>query len=1065
MPVMSFPIITPKILRQKCFAYKLPNGVKCIIVQDPNAKIPAAAMSIHAGQLSDPVDVPGLAHFCEHMLFMGTDKYPKEEEYSTYISKNGGSDNAWTDNSDTTFYFKVSDDAFHGALERFVEFFVAPLFAAGSVERELNAVHSEDEKSHNSDFWRIDELFRSLYNPKHPRSRYSNGNITTLLEEPSAKGIDTRDALKQYFAEHYLSEAACIVVMSTHSPEDILAVIEAPLLRMKSGPDNKFHFLSEDESLISPQHMGSWINIRTVKKLQSVHLHWVVRSAASLWKCRPASYISHVLGHECDSSVLGLLKQRNLATEMVVGPRTVDEDHHIFGVGVTLTTQGVEQVVEVIELVYAGIGLAIASGVDKRVYEQMKAEDRLVFESSEIGDSTTFCSSLATGANLYGLEHSWIGDECTLEDDLDAIVAYTKQLRPENCVITFRWGDMPLDASLADEAECPEEEEEEDTAENSDGAVEESEEEHTSRAPSAAAKKLFSSLPEFARVPANRRTRFHKAAYSQAPIPEEVQRQWTNALVGPYDPDLALPSSNPFITTDFTVYSPTTPNESWSTFPVEKATSPSGVVWVRGDAGHHLTFKSSICMTFLSPIAYKTPSNRVYLRIMKSILEDNLTELSYFGVLASLENAIDMPASGLSFSVNGPYQNLLSFFVSLVQKSLEISTLLSSEEKFTVYAETSQRALASVASKQPYEMARDRFAKLTTPLHYSYDDLLRPASEVTYDGYKQFVREYTEAGALFEGFMAGNVPDASTMPTRVAKLVEEMLPTHPAPSKESIPRFRDCYSLDGREGLNVIAFPPFNEADPNVCTLLSIYAGVETPHLRALCDCATKLFSSAFFDEMRTKEALGYVAFSATTRQGKNAHIQFVIQSALEDVDGLYLLSRIIAFLDAVEEQIDMVCNEADVQQIVSGLIAARERPPSSVRQDVVQLQADYLHPCGAHHRAEEVRCLKSISCADVKQFMQECLLHQREKTTAIAIIVNNARTVQKELFFKTESKTVHLPPQRVTRESKEAAAQQNAERLVLPSFADGERSVHIHSWSSIKEFQANLPILKDATL
>ena len=34
------------------------------------------------GFFSDPQNVPGLAHFLEHLLFMGTEKYPKENEYS-----------------------------------------------------------------------------------------------------------------------------------------------------------------------------------------------------------------------------------------------------------------------------------------------------------------------------------------------------------------------------------------------------------------------------------------------------------------------------------------------------------------------------------------------------------------------------------------------------------------------------------------------------------------------------------------------------------------------------------------------------------------------------------------------------------------------------------------------------------------------------------------------------------------------------------------------------------------------------------------------------------------------
>ena len=38
------------------------------------------------GNFQDPVELPGLAHFCEHMLFLGTEKYPEEGLYQKVIN-------------------------------------------------------------------------------------------------------------------------------------------------------------------------------------------------------------------------------------------------------------------------------------------------------------------------------------------------------------------------------------------------------------------------------------------------------------------------------------------------------------------------------------------------------------------------------------------------------------------------------------------------------------------------------------------------------------------------------------------------------------------------------------------------------------------------------------------------------------------------------------------------------------------------------------------------------------------------------------------------------------------
>lgn len=71
-----------------------------------------------AGFMSDPDELPGLAHFCEHMLFLGTEKYPNEVEYTKYLSEHGGSSNAHTAQENTCYYFDVTPENFNGALDR-----------------------------------------------------------------------------------------------------------------------------------------------------------------------------------------------------------------------------------------------------------------------------------------------------------------------------------------------------------------------------------------------------------------------------------------------------------------------------------------------------------------------------------------------------------------------------------------------------------------------------------------------------------------------------------------------------------------------------------------------------------------------------------------------------------------------------------------------------------------------------------------------------------------------------------------------------------------------------------
>jgi len=58
-------------------AITLKNGLECLLISDPDAQKSAAALSVGIGSFLDPLEAQGIAHYLEHMLFMGTGKYPE----------------------------------------------------------------------------------------------------------------------------------------------------------------------------------------------------------------------------------------------------------------------------------------------------------------------------------------------------------------------------------------------------------------------------------------------------------------------------------------------------------------------------------------------------------------------------------------------------------------------------------------------------------------------------------------------------------------------------------------------------------------------------------------------------------------------------------------------------------------------------------------------------------------------------------------------------------------------------------------------------------------------------
>jgi insulysin len=69
------------------------------------------------------------------MLFLGTDKFPSENEYGSFVQNNGGHTNAYTSDNQTVYFFDVAHNHLHGALDRFAQFFISPRMDASGTER------------------------------------------------------------------------------------------------------------------------------------------------------------------------------------------------------------------------------------------------------------------------------------------------------------------------------------------------------------------------------------------------------------------------------------------------------------------------------------------------------------------------------------------------------------------------------------------------------------------------------------------------------------------------------------------------------------------------------------------------------------------------------------------------------------------------------------------------------------------------------------------------------------------------------------------------------------------
>ena len=108
-------------------AVTLDNGLQVLMVSDANTEKSAAALSVGVGAFSDPMDFQGMAHYLEHMLFMGSEKYPDPSEFSNLIALNSGEWNAFTKKESTNYHFQIAHSGLEKTLDVFSQFFINPL--------------------------------------------------------------------------------------------------------------------------------------------------------------------------------------------------------------------------------------------------------------------------------------------------------------------------------------------------------------------------------------------------------------------------------------------------------------------------------------------------------------------------------------------------------------------------------------------------------------------------------------------------------------------------------------------------------------------------------------------------------------------------------------------------------------------------------------------------------------------------------------------------------------------------------------------------------------------------
>ncbi len=359
--------------------FVLPNQMEVLLISDPSSDHAAAALDILTGQINDPKDRQGLAHFLEHMLFLGNDKYPEPEAFGEYLSSHGGQSNAYTAFEDTNFYFSIQNDYLEGALDRFAQFFISPSFNEEFVEREINAVNSEHNKNIKDDRRRIYRVLKEISNPAHPYQQFATGNLETLKGDDSDY-TELRKQLLRYFQDYYSSNLMKLVIVGKDPVEKLesLARKHFSLIKNKNLAPSSFKDTPIMEGLLPRM-----VYIKPIKSIRQLRLSFPIPSYRKEYRSKPGAVISHLLGDEGAGSVLSFLKQKGWATSLSAGSGYGTREFAFFGIEITLTPEGLAHVDEIVGVIFQYIRQIHKSKNLIRYFEEMRDIASIGFQFKE----------------------------------------------------------------------------------------------------------------------------------------------------------------------------------------------------------------------------------------------------------------------------------------------------------------------------------------------------------------------------------------------------------------------------------------------------------------------------------------------------------------------------------------------------------------------------------------------------------------------------------------------------------------------------------------------------------
>ncbi|WP_025822128.1 insulinase family protein [Shewanella marina] len=381
----------------------LDNQLQVLLVEDMNAEQAAASIAVNVGHFDDPIERPGMAHFLEHMLFLGTEKYPAAEEYHQFINQFGGNHNAWTGTEHTNFFYSINPDVLEPSLDRFSQFFIAPSFDIDLVDRERHAIESEFSLKLKDDVRRSYQVLKESVNQQHPFSKFSVGNLTTLAGEQQ----QLKDEVLNFYQQHYSANLMRLCIVAPVALDKLAQLAQQYFGAIVNRQITKQY---PNVPLLAAPQLTQQINIIPLKTQQRLTISFNLPNIDQFYQNKPLTYLSHILGNESNGSLLANLKELQLADQLSAGGGVSGYNFKNYSISIHLTDEGWQQVDLVIQLTFEFLALIKQQGIEAWRYDERANLLKLAFKYQEKINPQDLASHLSINMHHYPMSDVLYGD-------------------------------------------------------------------------------------------------------------------------------------------------------------------------------------------------------------------------------------------------------------------------------------------------------------------------------------------------------------------------------------------------------------------------------------------------------------------------------------------------------------------------------------------------------------------------------------------------------------------------------------------------------------------------------